>query len=87
MPGTWEWIGNTADGVMAADGGRKIILWNSAAERLLGFRAQEALGRRCYEILERKDSSGRPTCQEGCQGRALARRSELGSTHDLLAYR
>jgi len=36
---------------------------------------------------ERKDSSGRLTCQEGCQGRALARRSELGSTHDLLTYR
>lgn len=87
MPDTFEWVGNTADGVMAADGDRKIILWNSAAERLLGFRAQEALGRPCYQILGRKDSSGRLTCQEGCQGRALARRSELDSTHDLLTYR
>ncbi len=87
MPETFEWIGNTADGVMAADGSRKIILWNSAAERLLGFRAQEALGRPCYQILGRKDSSGRLTCQEGCQGRAQVRRNELDNTHDLLAYR
>ena len=87
MPDTWEWIANTADGVMAADGGWKIILWNSAAERILGFRAQEALGRPCYEILGRKDSSDRLTCQEGCQGRALGKRSELGPAHGPLTLR
>jgi len=86
MPDTWEWIANTSDGVMAADGGRKIILWNSAAKRILGFRAQEALGRPCYEILGRKDSSGRLTRQKGCNGRALAKPNKPGPLHELLTY-
>ena len=47
---------------------------------------QEALGRPCYEILGRKDSSGRLTRQKGCQGRALAKPNKPDPLHELLTY-
>ena len=39
------------DGVVAVDSNQRVILWNRAAEELLGVSAKKALGRYCYEIV------------------------------------
>ena len=40
-----KFVEAAADAIIAADPEGKIVLWNSAAERMFGFKAQEALGR------------------------------------------
>lgn len=43
---------STADGVFIVDGEQRIVHWNAAAQQLLGFSRDEALGRDCWELLE-----------------------------------
>ena len=40
-----EMFARTADGVLVLDLDQKVVFWNQAAERLLGFQADEVLGR------------------------------------------
>lgn len=56
----------TADGAMVVDQEGKIVLWNRGAERLLGFRAQEVVGRFCRDVLRGETLSGRPLCSPSC---------------------
>ncbi len=42
---TLEALGRTEDGVYVVDEAHHIVFWNSAAERILGYRAEEVLGR------------------------------------------
>lgn len=56
----------TADGAMVVDQEGKIVLWNRVAERLLGFRAKEVVGRFCRDVLRGETLSGRPLCSPSC---------------------
>ena len=56
----------TADGAMLADEQGTVVLWNKAAERLLGFRANDVLGRPCHEVMRGKTLSGQPFCSFSC---------------------
>lgn len=66
MVDTLKVFGHTADGVWAADGGGRIILWNQAAEKLLGYTAEEVVGRSCHRLLKGRDVDGRPFCGANC---------------------
>lgn len=64
----------TADGAMVVDRDGKIVLWNRAAERLLGFRATDVAGHFCREVLRGETLSGRPLCSPFCPiGASVAR--------------
>jgi DNA-binding NarL/FixJ family response regulator len=41
----------------AVNGAHRIVAWNDGAERLLGLRAEDVIGRRCFEALEIGDNS------------------------------
>ncbi len=56
----------TADGAMLADEEDTVVLWNKAAERLLGFRANDVLGRPCHEVMRGETLSGHPFCSPSC---------------------
>lgn len=60
----------TADGAMVVDQEGKIMLWNRAAEHVLGFRATDVLGRFCHDVLCGDTLSGRPLCSACCPIRA-----------------
>ncbi len=77
-------IPNTADGVVAVDREQRILLWNEAANALLGFTAEEVLSRLCCEVFGGRDGSGRLVCHRGCLGMRMALRQELVPTRDLL---
>jgi PAS domain S-box-containing protein len=52
-------LANIADGIVAVDRDRKVVLWNSAAEEITGVPAEEALGRAPAEVLQRElESAG-----------------------------
>jgi DNA-binding CsgD family transcriptional regulator len=56
----------TADGVCAMDHAQHIVFWNAAAEHLLGYAADEVLGRACYEIFRTQSRPGCFECHTGC---------------------
>ena len=76
-------LARTADGVMLMDQNRKVVLWNRAAERLLGFRADEILGRPCYEVMRGKTPDGRPWCSQSCPIAAQTTRGDPVRNYDL----
>ncbi|MBI2912672.1 MAG: PAS domain-containing protein [Chloroflexi bacterium] len=57
---------STADGAHVVDGEQRIIFWNRAAGKVLGFEAQEVLGRYCYDVIAGGDYEGHPFCRRGC---------------------
>ncbi len=61
-----EQLAHTADGVFAVDRHHRIILWNRAAESLLGYAAQEVLGRPCEDVIQGRDCNGHLTCGKQC---------------------
>lgn len=55
------------DGVYIVDRHRRIQYWNAGAERITGYSAEDALGRRCSEsLLEHVDASGYQLCFGRC---------------------
>jgi len=55
---------NTSDGVFAIDSERRIIAFNRAAERTLGFTRAEVIGRPCHEVI--RSSICRESCAMTC---------------------
>ncbi|MEO8291483.1 MAG: GAF domain-containing protein, partial [Gaiellaceae bacterium] len=47
-------LANIADGIVAVDRDGVIVLWNATAEQITGVPAEEALGRRVAEVLQRE---------------------------------
>ena len=47
-------LSNIADGIVAVDRDGAIVLWNAMAEQITGVPAEEALGRRVAEVLQRE---------------------------------
>lgn len=55
------------DGAYVVDTDRRITFWNSAAERITGFSAQEVTGSRCRDnILQHVTENGTQLCLDGC---------------------
>lgn len=42
------------------------MFWNKAAERMLGFRAAEVIGRPCHEVMKGETLAGHPLCTPTC---------------------
>lgn len=55
------------DGVYIVDRMRRILFWNSGAEKITGYSAAEVTGRRCADnILNHIDANGSLLCRSGC---------------------
>jgi len=75
---------HVADGVFAVDGEQRIIYWNAAAERLLGYSRREAVGKYCHEFLAGEDYLGQPFCRRDCPVIDYARRGLGVQAYDVL---
>jgi PAS domain S-box-containing protein len=53
-------LAHIADGIVAVDRDGSIVLWNAMAEHITGVPAEEALGRRVAEVLQRELESTAP---------------------------
>jgi DNA-binding CsgD family transcriptional regulator len=65
-----ELIVNVLDipaGVFTVDAQQRIVAWNAGAERLLGYRREEVLGRVCSEVL----GIGQPTHSRLCDAHCV----------------
>lgn len=76
-------LGASAEATFAVDAGGIIVAWNAAAERLLGYSAQQAVGTLCHDLMHGFKSSGAPMCGadcpvvESCKHGTSARRFEM----------
>ncbi|MGC9220206.1 MAG: diguanylate cyclase domain-containing protein [Solirubrobacteraceae bacterium] len=62
-----EMLESLEDGVYLVDRRRRILFWNSAAERISGFAASEVVGHRCPDnILRHVDCHGTQLCTGPC---------------------
>ncbi|HYY33844.1 MAG TPA: GAF domain-containing protein [Gaiellaceae bacterium] len=50
-------LANIADGIVVVDRNDAIVLWNATAEQITGVPAEEALGRRVSDVLQRELAS------------------------------
>ena len=54
------------------------MFWNRSAEQILGHKASQVIGRRCYEVLQNLPAEGStPVCMEGCPSIRLAREGRI----------
>ena len=60
----------------ATDSRERVVFWNSGAAALLGRRAEEAMGRHCYEVLGSRDLFGNRFCYANCPLAAMSRAGE-----------
>jgi PAS domain S-box-containing protein len=74
----------TEDGVFAVDEGERIVFWNDAAARILGFREAEVLGRKCYEVIG-QDDCAHGDCGPNCLVLQRARRGSTTESYDVMA--
>ena len=56
----------TGDGALVTGPDGRVVLWNQAAERLLGWTRAEALGHSSCEMLDAAASNGRFICSAAC---------------------
>ena len=69
---------------IAIDPDGKIAGWNLGAEDLLGYRAEEVLGRACHHVLCGRDIFGNRFCHPRCPEQLGPRRDE--PLHDFVVY-
>lgn len=79
----FAFLDNTADAVFAVRQSGEICFWNRAAENLIGYSAEEAIGKGCSTILNGIGSLGTEVCLEHCVALEGARKSVRIPNFDL----
>jgi PAS domain S-box-containing protein len=74
---------NTADGVWVSGPRGEILFWNQAAERLLGYAADQVLGQPCRDVFEGCDGNGNRLCGWPCPIRTLLHGGDLVEHFDM----
>lgn len=82
------WIGRIAstDGMFLTDDRQRIVAWSSAAQRMLGFSADEAVGRTCYQVVMGREPDGHPVCGRNCPVTRNARRGRGTASYEVVAH-
>lgn len=79
-----EFFSRTDEGVYSVDSDRTIVYWNDAAEALLGYTADEAMGKSCWQLLRGQRLHGEVHCSDHCEVRARAARGESLEDFDVI---
>jgi PAS domain S-box-containing protein len=61
----------------------RIVLWNRAAERILGHTAREVIGKPCCDVFSGHDDHGNRLCYQGCHVMSLVGRGESIQNFDM----
>lgn len=81
----FEALEAAADGALAIGSDGRVLLWNQAAERLLGYTTAEALGRSCCDLLGGRVTAGERACVLDCTVRTAASRGQAVESFDIRA--
>ena len=85
---TDSWIGRIAatEGMFVTDDRQRVVAWSSAAQRLLGFSPEEAVGRTCYQMVMGREPDGHPVCGRNCSVTRNARRLRGTASYEVVAH-
>lgn len=72
-----EFLGNTEDGVFVVDNEQRIVLWNKAAQKILGFKADEVLGKHCHQVIGSDVGGKGHQCMQDCNVVLVSRRGAV----------
>ncbi len=78
-----EAFARSADGAFAIGPDGRIVLWNRAAEKMLGYSAREVLGRPCCDIFVGHDDDGNRLCYQGCHVMTLVKMGDPVQSFDM----
>lgn len=59
-------IAHSATAAFAIDRHDRVVYWNEGAERMLGWKASEVVGRFCFDVIEGRDPFGNMYCNRSC---------------------
>jgi PAS domain S-box-containing protein len=76
-------LAGAGDGACAVGSDGRIVLWNRAAERMLGYTARESLGRPCCDVFVGHDDNGNRLCYQGCHVMTLVGLGETIQSFDM----
>lgn len=85
MEPLFDALNRSADGAYVIDADQRIVYWNAAAERLLGYRSDEVIGRPCHEVLQGRDDSNKAWCRLRCRVAVLSSRGKAVDTFTVCA--
>jgi len=71
------------DGVCVVTSDGKIVLWNRALERILGYAAREMIGHACCDVFAGRDGNDNRLCYPGCQVQALVKAGDSVQSFDM----
>lgn len=66
----------TGDPAFAVDSSGVVVLWNEAAEKSFGIAKPDALGKKCWKLLDGEDDFGNRYCCRHCPIREMGFRHE-----------
>jgi PAS domain S-box-containing protein len=69
-------LARSGDGVFAVGPEGRVVLWNRAAETILGWSAREVMGRPCCDVFVGVDDHGNRLCYKGCHVMSLVKLGE-----------
>ncbi|MBI3605287.1 MAG: PAS domain S-box protein [Nitrospirae bacterium] len=73
FPISYDAIFQSAEGMFGIDRHGKILFWNHSAQAILGFAADEVVGKSCFNIISGHDRSGNLFCFNQCTVITMAR--------------
>jgi PAS domain S-box-containing protein len=76
-------LAQTTDGVFVINGEGAIVLWNRAAEKILGYTGREVIGQPCCHVFMDGDDTGNRLCYRGCHVTSLVTIGNPGLSFDL----
>jgi len=60
----------------ASDQSDRIVFWNRGAERVLGKKADDTIGKKCFDVMGARDIFGNRFCYQDCAVTEAVRRGE-----------
>src|SRR3990170_630420 len=84
---TLDAYARTADGVYAVDSRQRIVYWSPSAKQILGWKPDEVVGQRCYEVLSGGDYEGQQFCRRNCPTITSAKKGKPVGNYDFLTRR